>query len=493
VRFTCPRCGKKYASADEPAPGRVYSLTCRCGTKITVKGPEAPSPGTSAPGPGPGPPAQGFDPFPTERRRVQGGAPVSGVDSGTLPAHGEPTPSSSWATRTSRVSLGEATPAPADVPAQAPSNAPRGAPRAAPLDPFADMPDLQAEARGEARPLTSVPEIRGPLPEAQPSSFDPFAAQQGLLLDQQEARAIAGQGQVAEPGVEPAAPETGEAPLDLAQQIPIAPKRRARAVLPRVAPRGRGRMALAVASVVVVGAGAGAAWLFLGRPRSEPPAQAVAVPAPSPAPAARPASPPVPLPPPPAAAAPPPVPAAAAPAATPPATGAPAPPPEPRHEATRKVERRSQRRVAAAPPEPAEREPERHEPATPAAPTPPKEEPPRKQDPAPSAAPAGGAVRGELTSAEVGAAIRASAKAFDACVAEAARNEPNLQVVGRRVGLYITVNPSGLVSGPRLDDAALDDSVLGACLKSTARKMVFPVFQGEAFQVRIPMVLGGGR
>jgi hypothetical protein len=117
----------------------------------------------------------------------------------------------------------------------------------------------------------------------------------------------------------------------------------------------------------------------------------------------------------------------------------------------------------------------------------------KKQDTGPSAAPPGGALRGELTSAEVATSIRASAKAFDACVAEAARNEPNLQVVGRRVGLYITVNPSGLVTGPRLDDADLDDSVLGACLKSTARKMVFPAFQGEAFQVRIPMVLGGGK
>ena len=48
-------------------------------------------------------------------------------------------------------------------------------------------------------------------------------------------------------------------------------------------------------------------------------------------------------------------------------------------------------------------------------------------------------------------------------------------------------------AAPAIDDAQVDDSVLGACLKTTARKMVFPAFQGEAFQVRIPMVLGGGR
>jgi hypothetical protein len=387
------------------------------------------------------------------------------------------------------------------------------------------MPDLQAEARGEARPLTSVPEIRGPLPEppASSRSYDPFAAQHGLLLDEREARAIAGQVPVLDPRVESAATDDDESAVTFSEQMPVAPKRRARAVVPRVASRGPSRMVLAVAAVVVVGGGAGAAWLFLGRTRSAPPTQAVARPPPAPPAPSRPlGSAPIPVPSPPAAAAP----AAAAPAAAtpPPAPAAPAraePPPEPRREVPRKAEpRRAPRQVAAAPQPPPRREPERREPerreqerrepAPPPAPPPPppqKEEPPKKpvadksvldllgkkQDTGPSAAPPGGALRGELTSAEVATSIRASAKAFDACVAEAARNEPNLQVVGRRVGLYITVNPSGLVTGPRLDDADLDDSVLGACLKSTARKMVFPAFQGEAFQVRIPMVLGGGK
>jgi hypothetical protein len=364
------------------------------------------------------------------------------------------------------------------------------------------MPDLQAEARGEARPLTSVPDIRGPLPEppASPESYDPFAAQHGLLLDEREARAIAGQVPVVEPRVESAASD-GESAVAFSDRLPVAPKRRARAVVPRVASRSPSRMILAVAAVVVVGGGAGAAWLFLGRTRSAPPDQAVA---------RLPPAPPAPAPSPPAA----PAPAAAAPAAAtpPPAAPAPAEPPlEPRREAPRKAEpRRAPRQVAAAPQPPPRREPERREAAPPPAPPPPPPQqvgPPTApaagqserarraptQDPGPSAAPPGGALRAELTSAEVAASIRASAKAFDACVAEAAHNEPSLQVVGRRVGLYITVNPSGLVTGPRLDDADLDDSVLGACLKSTARKMVFPAFQGEAFQVRIPMVLGGGK
>ncbi len=36
VRFTCPNCGARFGSADEPASGRVYSVRCRCGTKLNL-------------------------------------------------------------------------------------------------------------------------------------------------------------------------------------------------------------------------------------------------------------------------------------------------------------------------------------------------------------------------------------------------------------------------------------------------------------------------
>lgn len=65
--------------------------------------------------------------------------------------------------------------------------------------------------------------------------------------------------------------------------------------------------------------------------------------------------------------------------------------------------------------------------------------------------------------------------------------------MGRRVGLFMTVNPSGAVTEPRLDDAEADASSLGACLKDTARRMVFPAYGGEPFQVRLPMTLGARR
>ncbi|HEU4385621.1 MAG TPA: hypothetical protein VFR85_19200 [Anaeromyxobacteraceae bacterium] len=48
MRFTCPSCGARYGSDDEPASGRVYSIGCRCGRKLHVAG-APPAPG-SAPG-----------------------------------------------------------------------------------------------------------------------------------------------------------------------------------------------------------------------------------------------------------------------------------------------------------------------------------------------------------------------------------------------------------------------------------------------------------
>ena len=42
MRFTCDGCGKRYATADEPVPGRVYTLTCkRCGHVIVLRVPSA--------------------------------------------------------------------------------------------------------------------------------------------------------------------------------------------------------------------------------------------------------------------------------------------------------------------------------------------------------------------------------------------------------------------------------------------------------------------
>jgi hypothetical protein len=41
VKFACDTCGKRFASVDEPAPGRTYRIRCRCGDVMIVRAPEA--------------------------------------------------------------------------------------------------------------------------------------------------------------------------------------------------------------------------------------------------------------------------------------------------------------------------------------------------------------------------------------------------------------------------------------------------------------------
>lgn len=37
MRFTCGECGKRFSTADEPEPGRVYRIPCECGSTIVVE------------------------------------------------------------------------------------------------------------------------------------------------------------------------------------------------------------------------------------------------------------------------------------------------------------------------------------------------------------------------------------------------------------------------------------------------------------------------
>ena len=92
--------------------------------------------------------------------------------------------------------------------------------------------------------------------------------------------------------------------------------------------------------------------------------------------------------------------------------------------------------------------------------------------------------------AEVASALKAHASPFRACVQAAERGPRRLRLAGRRVDLYVTVNSSGRVTAPRLDEADLDKSPLAACLKSAAHRMVFPPHSGEPVEVRIPLELG---
>ncbi len=85
---------------------------------------------------------------------------------------------------------------------------------------------------------------------------------------------------------------------------------------------------------------------------------------------------------------------------------------------------------------------------------------------------------------------RANEKAFDACIVQAARRNPSLDVAGRSVNLRMIVQPSGNVTYPTLDDVEVNGTDLGACLKSAARRMVFPRFEGAPSTVEVPVRLG---
>lgn len=50
MKFSCERCGKRYATAKEPTPGRVFRITCKaCGHLIVVAAEVAPVVAAAAP------------------------------------------------------------------------------------------------------------------------------------------------------------------------------------------------------------------------------------------------------------------------------------------------------------------------------------------------------------------------------------------------------------------------------------------------------------
>ncbi len=109
--------------------------------------------------------------------------------------------------------------------------------------------------------------------------------------------------------------------------------------------------------------------------------------------------------------------------------------------------------------------------------------------PASDAPPASGPA--PLTPEEVDTAVAAKRHAFDACLREMRQSQPGFQVSGLAFDMLITVNPSGVVTAPRVEDAALGNTVLGECFRDVARALVFPQFAGEPFEVRVPFRVGG--
>ena len=96
--------------------------------------------------------------------------------------------------------------------------------------------------------------------------------------------------------------------------------------------------------------------------------------------------------------------------------------------------------------------------------------------------------RSALDPAVAAKVVAAHRKAFDACVSRALRQRPELKLV-RRATLVVTIGPSGAVQRAHLAEAEVEQSDVGACIVESARRMVFPAFDGEPVDVATPLSL----
>ena len=424
MKFSCERCGKKYASADTLAPGRVYKLRCKaCGHLIVVRASAGMA--TIADGPGGAGAVAGraSAPGPADR--------ANGAPAGAPQTRGE---------ETSQIAFALATPPPL------PSAADAGEPPAGDagyVDLFADLDSPEASARSTDPFLAAA---RASLPEAYGGRADPFAP-----LERER----------------PTAPPLAPAPAPRIPEIPKPPVQKSS--LPIALIGGGVAVLVGILAFVLLGSAKKA-------PAAPPapaaaPIEATAPPAPPPAPAVSTAEAPAVA----AAGAAPMEPAPAAPAATPERTS---PPVDARRR--REEHRRRDREAAQVRDQRARERREREE----------REgaERARRERERPAAV---AAVQEEagvgLTRAQIETVLRSTKKAFDACLREARGGDTRLD--GRRVTLLLNIQPSGTVTYPTLDDVTLNGTVVGSCLKSAARLMVFPRFKGDTLHVEVPLVM----
>ncbi len=80
--------------------------------------------------------------------------------------------------------------------------------------------------------------------------------------------------------------------------------------------------------------------------------------------------------------------------------------------------------------------------------------------------------------------------ALQGCIDEALRRDPNLRV--GKIHISTTIAPSGQVTTAKIDKNTVDQSPLGACLRRATRRIAFPPFSGDAFDVDIPIVVTAG-
>jgi hypothetical protein len=98
-----------------------------------------------------------------------------------------------------------------------------------------------------------------------------------------------------------------------------------------------------------------------------------------------------------------------------------------------------------------------------------------------------------LTAEDVKKKLDQNKSSLQRCIDEALRRDPRDPALrAGRIRITTTIAPSGLVIGAKIDKRGVDETPLGACLKSATRRIVFPAFPGEPFDVDIPIVVTAG-
>ena len=126
-------------------------------------------------------------------------------------------------------------------------------------------------------------------------------------------------------------------------------------------------------------------------------------------------------------------------------------------------------------------------PPTPVTTVPPEEEKPKpKPEPKPEPPNSTG-----LTADQVRRKLDENKGALQGCIDEALRRDPNLRV--GKIHIATRIAPTGAVTQAKIDKNTVDQSPLGACLRRATKKIAFPTFSGEAFDVDIPIVVTAGK
>jgi predicted Zn finger-like uncharacterized protein len=113
---------------------------------------------------------------------------------------------------------------------------------------------------------------------------------------------------------------------------------------------------------------------------------------------------------------------------------------------------------------------------------------PKSAEAAPAEKPAAGDTG--LSPADIRKKLVENKGALQSCIDEALKKDPSLHV--GKIHIATTIAPSGTVTATKIDKREVDDSALGECLKRATRRILFPAFTGDPFDVDIPIQVTAG-